>query len=716
MRTAGPNPAQLLHLRECFAAGYFELPDASPMRRWSRAVQRRFEHRSLPPYTGTRLYPAGPAVAGVENRILAPNYSSTWSFSEAALNQRLAAADEQQRATLNALRDCMHEAVACVHGVHTAHTVGGGGYTHSIPNYGRIIREGLQEHERRSRRHLARAEQLGDSAKVDFYLALLDVIAGIGGWHRRLLELLEPDSGTTGQTGRRQQLIEAYRQVPFKPARSFFEAVVAYNFVFYLDDCDNPGRVDQELVPFYARDLAEGIISRDEALGLIRELWENADANGAWSAAIGGTAADGGPAYSGLTEICLEAARGMRRPNLQLHIRNDMPETCWDEALNTIATGTGLPALHNEEEFLRSLRHAHLGVREQDLGAYNGGGCTETMIHGCSNVGSLDAGINLPLILVGTLSRALAGAETFERLVEEYKADVRAVVREIAEQVNRNQESKALMRPQPMRSLLIDDCIDNGVEFNAGGARYNWSVINVAGLANVVDSLAAVQQVVFEDHELSGEQLQQILTQDFEEHEPVRQRLTRCPRYGNDDPKADRIAQEVADFVFREFLLYAPWRGGKYLASCLMFVTYAIAGKPVGATPDGRRAGQPLADSAGPVQGRDRLGPTAVIKSVGAIPHYLAPGTLVVNARFAKEMFTTAAGRGKLKSLIRTYFDLGGMQLQVNVIDQQVLRDAIAHPEEHEGLIVRVGGYSEYFNRLSQELKHTILERTEHRL
>ncbi|MFC1718700.1 pyruvate formate lyase family protein, partial [Candidatus Poribacteria bacterium] len=270
--------------------------------------------------------------------------------------------------------------------------------------------------------------------------------------------------------------------------------------------------------------------------------------------------------------------------------------------------------------------------------------------------------------------------------------------------------------PQPMRSLLIDDCIDNGREFNAGGARYNWSVINVAGLANVIDSLAAVREVVFEKKEKTGAELLEVLQRNYEGAEAIRQRLEKCPRFGNDDERADEIAEDIAGFVFSEFLRYAPWRGGKFLASCLMFVTYANAGTPVGALPDGRSAGAPLADSAGPVQGRDRNGPTAMLKSVAAIPHYLAPGTLVVNARFTRDFFTTEAGRARLQDLVRTYFDMGGMQLQINVVDQEVLKDAIAHPEKHQDLIVRIGGYSEYFNRLSPALKQTVLERIEHSL
>jgi len=711
-----PSPRLLKALDQHFAAGYAEDPDASPMRRWSRAVRRRFESRTLAPYAGTRLYPAGVHSPGPENRVLGPNYSYTWGFSDVELDAKRAEATPAQRRALDALREEMHELGRKLNLLRGPHTVGGSGYTHGVPNYGRVIREGFDSYGRRIRRRRRIAEANSETAKVDFYDALLDVLCGVRKWRKRMLQLLETEAGVDEADGRRQRLAAALARVPFKPARSFFEAVVAYNFVFYLDDCDNPGRVDQELIPFYLRDLSEGLTDADEALALMRELWENTDANSGWSAAIGGTTPDGGPAFNELTLACLRAARGLRRPNLQMHIRRDMPDVYWEETLNTLATGTGLPALHNEEEFLRSLRNAHLGVREADLGMYNGGGCTETEIHGCSNVGSLDAGINLPLILVDTLDRCLSKAKDFGAVLQAYKDDAAKAIRGIAESVSQDQEAKSKWRPQPMRSLLIDDCIDNGVEFNAGGARYNWSVINVAGLANVVDSLAAVQEVVFETGEMSGRELRDLLRRNFEGEETVRRRLTQCPRYGTDNPKADALVRDLSEFVFREFLLYAPWRGGKFLASCLMFVTYAQAGVPVRATPDGRRSGEPLADSAGPVQGRDRRGPTAAVKSVGCVPHYLAPGTLVVNTRFAKDVFATEEGRAKLKSLIRTYFDLGGMQLQVNVVDQKVLRDAIAHPDKHAGLIVRVGGYSEYFNRLSEALKWTILERTEHQM
>jgi len=711
-----PDVEILKNMQEFFASGYFEEPDASPIRRWSRAVRRRFENRSLPEYKGELLYPSGATHTGKEDRIFMPSYSYTYGYSEWALNDRLSKCnDESEKQTLESMRENIHEFESLLNAIRGPHTVGGGGYTHSVPNYGRVIREGLDRHSERIAEGLTIAKKRQDLERIDFYLGMKDVIEGIRAWHQHIFEELRKTKLDDPKAdAHRQRLISAYEQVPFKPARNFFEAMVAYNCTYFLDDCDNPGRVDQELFPYYENDLRQGLASHEEAVSLIRNLWENADANSGWSAGIGGTASDGESAYNELTVACLEAAHKIRRPNLQLHIRKDMPQEVWDAALDAISTGCGLPALYNEEVYLSSLREAHLGIREEDLGWHNGGGCTETMIHGRSNVGSLDAGINLPLILTKTLRDHLSDAQSFEDFVARYKEDVAHVVSQIAHDVSRDQEAKARLRPQPMRSLLIDDCIDNGIEFNAGGARYNWSVINVAGLANVIDSISSVREVVFEKKEKTGAELWEILRNNFEGEEAFRKRLERCPRFGNDELKADEIAKDVAGFVFSEFLRYAPWRGGKFLASCLMFVTYADAGSPVSATPDGRMSGSPLADSAGPVQGRDKKGPTAMLKSVASIPHNLAPGTLVINVRFVKSIFRSKEDRAELQNLIRTYFDMGGMQLQVNVVDQEVLSDAIAHPENYQDLIIRIGGYSEYFNRLSDALKQTVLERTEH--
>jgi formate C-acetyltransferase len=390
-----------------------------------------------------------------------------------------------------------------------------------------------------------------------------------------------------------------------------------------------------------------------------------------------------------------------------------MPEEVWEATFDCLASGGGLPALYNETEYRRAIRAAQLNLSEADLADFAFGGCTELMVHGKSNVGSLEGDLNLPLVLVDSLHSRLLGCPTFDDFFGALKQDLAGYILRNVEQWNRNQASKAIHHPLPMRSLLIDDCIENGREYNAGGARYNWCIVNVMGLANVADSLAAVKQVLYEERGISAEVLLAALRADFAGYEPLERRLKASPRFGNDDPGVDEIMRDLSTFVFEELRKYAPWRGGRYLGACLMFTTYAWFGEPVGATPDGRHAGQPIADSAGAMQGRDISGPTALLQSATKIPHYLAPGTLVTNIRVSKKFFH-GDQRRKLRDLLLTYFQLGGMQLQMTVVDQATLQAAMADPEKYGDLIIRVGGYSEYWSRLDDALRRSILERVEH--
>ena len=242
--------------------------------------------------------------------------------------------------------------------------------------------------------------------------------------------------------------------------------------------------------------------------------------------------------------------------------------------------------------------------------------------------------------------------------------------------------------------------------------RYNWSVVNVCGLSNVINSLAAVHEVVYEHGEISGAELLSALEADFSGFEALRRRLACCPRFGNDHPASDELARRLSTFVFGEFASHKPWRGSAFLPGCLMFVCYADAGKGIMATPDGRSAGAPIANSAGPVAGHDRQGPTAMMRSIAALDMQAAPGTLVVDLRLNPDLLRTADQRANVQALIQTYFGLGSMQLQINVVDQAALQAALEDPEAYANLLVRVGGYSEYWCRLSPELRRSILERT----
>lgn len=688
---------------EHLAAGYMRDPQAPPVLRFAHALASHLRHAPLPPYDGGPLYPSGPGLYWHGNAV-EWHYSSCLVYAPDVLQAKLECAqDGDVRHALQAVDEALRDYPRV------------GGYTHSIPNYRRILQEGLASYRERIAAARARASRRHEEDRVVFCQAMEVLLDAIEVWCARAVEQVRAFVPTSDEASRNQQrLLDALRWVPLRPARSFYEGIVAVNVVLYLDGPDDLGRFDQDLWPFYRDDLARGALEPAQALHWITRLWRNMDENCAWNVALGGLLEDGTSGITELTRLCIKAAEGMRRPNLALRLHRDAPQEIWDAALDCIAKGSGIPALYNEEAYIHAIREAHLGVSEADLPDFAFGGCTELMVHGKSNCGSLEGDINLPLLLVETLRNHLGVSASFEQLLAAYKSHLAEHIRWLTACWDRNQEVKAQWQPQVMRSLLIDDCIDNATEYNAGGARYNWCVVNVMGLANVIDSLAALRELVYERREVTAVQMLAALECDFAQHDDLLRRIAKCPRFGNDDPRADDLAAGLSEFVFSELRRYAPWRGGRYLPACLMFTTYAWYGKPVGATPDGRRAGTPIADSAGAMQGRDTSGPTALLQSVARLRHSLAPGTLVVNARFSHKYFTDRATRKKLIDLIRTYFDLGGMQLQINVVDQAVLRNALAHPELHGDLIIRVGGYSEYWTRLDDDLRRSILERTEH--
>ncbi|MCL5995020.1 MAG: hypothetical protein M1546_03055 [Chloroflexi bacterium] len=711
---------------EYLASGYFEVPDASNLRRLARGLRRHFELAPLPEWHGDLLYPTGSADLPAMQSAIRFSYWSSLVVDTPTLEAKLRQLHDQ---SLNQAHETLYAAGQALQGFYRVgssipaeYGLGGAGYTHSIINYGRILREGLGGYTTRLEHY---DQSCHDATKADFYAAMRDVLAGLTALCKRIQALVETAMAQTPYFRKNgTRLLKALRQAPQQPVRSFYEAIVATNLLWYIDGCDNLGRFDQDLWPYLEQALtfsSGGSVPdktanesvRTEALELVRMLWRNIDANSGWNVAIGGSNGNGGPAYNELTAICLEAAVGRRRPNLALRVRRDMPDTIFDRTLDTIASGCGLPALYNDEGYTYHLPGIY-GDMGEDRYHVAFGGCTETMVHGCSNVGSIDGGVNLLVVLDKTIKAHLVAANSFDDFITAFLADVRMTIAAIVACVNTDQRLKAACQPQPLRTLFVDDCLERGVEFNAGGARYNSGVINVGGIANVADALAVLRELVF-TNKVNAERMLAALQVNYHGYEDVLQAVRGCPRFGNDDERVDSLAVTVARETFSAVRSHRTWRGDTpFEPACIMFVTYAGAGEIVGATPDGRHAAEPVADSIGPMQGRDMHGPTALLRSVCKLPLQQAIGTPVLNIRLGREILSTSEGREKVKALIRAYFAMGGMQIQATVIDQEVLRDAIAHPERHADLIVRIGGYSEYFNNLSSALKLSILERTEH--
>ncbi len=650
---------------EYYAAELVIHTDREPLYRYACAAASYFEHAALTPYDGGRLYPCGLCInknAGNAHIAVKPEYSYTYSANLAHLSQKSPEAAELLTAEF-----------AKIVPVSPPHTVGGAGYTHSFINYRRILRDGLCGYR-------ARVTALPDS---DFRCAMLRLLDGIECYRQRCITHLE-------EVGAPVELIDALRHVPEHSPRNIYEALVAWNFVYYVDGCDDIGGIDRGLYPYW---------HGEDIRNLLRELYRHVDINDAWSLPLG-------PHYNELTVQCIDAAHNIRRPNIQLLVTEDMPDEVWQAAYASIGTSCGQPALYNWEVYQREI-HSHLPqVTDEDLQFLAFGGCTETMIEGLSNVGSDDAGINTALIFDEFLREHLGDFDTFEAFLEAYACEAERVVAGVCDNLEEHRKSRAQFRPQPIRTLFIDDCIDRMKDFNAGGARYNWSEINVAGLINVIDSMQAVKTLVYDEKRYTASEFLEKL----DARDPLLLAdCSRQPKHGNDNASVNAIAEVLSERIFSEFERHTCTPGGRYFPVSNQFTTYEYAGRGVRATPDGRADGEPLCDSCGAIQGRDTNGPTALLSSVAALRLDLVLGTPITNIRISKRNLPHV-----LKPLTEGFFRMNGMQLQVTCASREELLDALEHPEKHENLVVRIGGFSEYFNRLSPTLKQSVIARAEY--
>lgn len=649
---------------EPFAAGLFEFEGASPLVRYSNALKRFWESAEMPSYDGGKLYPCGENIFTYDKTLGAfPHYCNTLSLRPEVLKAKSEEAYQ-----------LMHQEKSLVAEFYfSPHTVGGMGWTHSFPNYTRVLAEGLD-------RYRERVEALEDG---DFRQGLLILLDGIDAYHARCMELLRRSDAPA-------ELISALEKMPYKPAENVYEALVSLNFIYYIDGCDDIGPLDRMLLPYYRG---------EDLVPLLQELFRHIDQNEGWSGTLG-------PEYNDITRMCIRAIHNGRRPNLQLLVKPDMPDWVWEESAASLATSCGQPAMYNYDLYQKTLHEFIPEIPEEDLKRMAFGGCTETMLEGISAVGSDDAGINLALIFAEYMQEALPRCGSYDEFFDGLVQAIRKVTAETLDLLNEYRRTRALYRPSMVRTLLVEDCIDNQQEFNAGGARWVWSVINMAGSINVIDSLNVIRTMVYEEKTCSGAEFLEKLNARDEE---FLAQTKKCPSYGNDDAKADAVGTALLNAVSDALSQRSCFPRGKFYPVSNQFTTYVDAGKGVAATPDGRCCGAPLCDSLSAIHGNDTNGPTALLSSVSKLPLSRVIGTPITNIRISKKNLPMA-----LKPLVNGFFRMGGMQLQVSCLSREEILDAMAHPENHRSLVVRIGGFSEYFIRLSPEMQQTVLERTEY--
>ena len=560
--------------------------------------------------------------------------------------------------------------------------------------------------------------------------ALLVVCDGVERFAANYAEAAASMAASESDPTRRRELeliAERCSRVPRTGAGSFAEALQSLWFIHLLDGCDSPGRFDQYMYPYYRRDLDEGRLTEEEAQDWLDHLWKRFNDHRSWNLCVGGLRPDGQDGTNELTYMALEATRRIQKiaPNLSLRLHKDSPPELWQRAEEVIATGVGMPALYNDEVFIPAMMR--YGIPEEEARDYALNGCSQVDIQGRSHMGLEDGEMNLAKCLELALHNGFdpgterqLGPETgdprefvsCDDLWRAYTTQVEHFSKRMTDAANAVQQAHGETSPNLFRSLFVRDCVEKGQDFKAGGPRHNHGQMLTQGIANTADSLMVIRKLIFEEQSLSMDELLAATDADFPD-ESLRQRVLHdAPKFGNDDPEVDAIAAQVVDHFYRHLNTYRTWRGGTYGGGAIVFVRMVSAGAKVGATPDGRKAHTPLADSVGPSQGRDVRGPTAMLNSVAKAPQVLAQSTYVLNIKFTPEVFRDSPG--KVSDLFRTYFRNGGQQIQVNVVDREALLKAQQRPEEYQGLVVRVGGFSDYFVRLSAELQSDVIARTEH--
>ncbi|MBM3235103.1 glycyl radical protein [Candidatus Poribacteria bacterium] len=549
-----------------------------------------------------------------------------------------------------------------------------------------------------------------------------------------------------------ERIAEFCSHVPAHAPRNFWEALQYYWFVHLgvttelnTWDAFNPGRLDQHLYPFYKDSLEERTLTREQAEELLQCFWikfnnqpappkvgVTAAESGTYTdfALIntGGVKEDGSNAVNELTYLILDVIEEMRllQPSSCLQLSKKNPDEFIKRAARIIRTGFGQPSIFNTDVVVQELIRQGKSVAD----ARNGGnsGCVESGAFGKENY-NLTGYLNMPKVFEITLNNGVAprtgrkiglktgnptAFKTFEELFSAYKKQLNYFVDVKVRGNNVIERLYAKYMPSPFLSLLIDDCIATGKDYHDGGARYNTTYIQGVGLGSLTDAMTAVKYHILDEKTLSFEALLAALKDDFVGHEQIRQMLmNRTPKYGNDDDYADDVMVALFEAYFEAVDGRKNTKNGTYHINLLPTTVHVYFGSVLGATSDGRKAWQPLSEGVSPVQGADRRGPTAVIKSVAKMDHVRTGGTLL-NQKFTPHLLKNDAGLNNLVHLVRTYFKLDGHHIQFNVVDAATLRVAQENPEQHRELIVRVAGYSDYFCDLSKALQDEIITRTEH--
>lgn len=640
------------------------------------------------------------------------------------------------------------------------------GDAHLAVDYGQMLRVGLKGYEERTKKEKAALDlTIPESLdKYQFYKAVLIMIDAVKTFAERFSALAK-EKAETANPKRRAELLEISRicgKVPYEPAETFQEAVQATWFIQLLLQIESNGhslsygRFDQYIYPYLKTDLDKGAITEDQAVELLTNLWiKTLTVNKVRSQAhtfssagsplyqnvtIGGQTRDKKDAVNQLSYLVLRsvAQTKLPQPNLTVRYHAGLDNRFMSECIEVMKLGFGMPAFNNDEIIIPSFMK--VGVTEADAYDYSAIGCVETAVPGkwgyrCTGMSYM----NFPKILMIAMNdgidpvsgkRFVQGYGHFKEMhsYEELQTAWDKTVRELTRMsvIVENAIDLGLERDVPdiLCSALTEDCIGRGKTLKEGGAVYDFISGLQVGIANMADSLAAIKQLVFDEEKVTPNELWEALMTDYasERGQEIQQMILHdVPKYGNDDDRVDQLITAAYDSYIDEIAKYPNTRYGRGPIGGIRYSgTSSISanvgqGKATMATPDGRNAWVPLAEGCSPSHNMDKNGPTAVLKSVSKLRTEDILGGVLLNQKVNPQTLAKEEDKQKLIMLLRAFFNkLHGYHIQYNVVSRETLIDAQEHPEKHRDLIVRVAGYSAFFNVLSKATQDDIIERTEH--
>ncbi len=547
------------------------------------------------------------------------------------------------------------------------------------------------------------------------------------------------------------EIAEICDHVPAHAPRNFREAIQTYWFVHLgvvteLNPWDsfNPGRFDQHMYPFYKKEIEEGTLTREEAEELIQCLWIKFNNNPAppkvgitlkesstyfdfCTINSGGLTTEGEDGVNDVSYLVLDVIREMRmlQPGSNVQISEKTPQEFLKKAIDITRTGYGQPSIFNADCVIQEMLNAGKSIEDARDGGTSG--CVETGAFG-KEAFILTGYFNLPKILELTLNNGidtqtgeLLGIETgdptkFKSYAELFEAYKKQLMHFVDMKIKGNIIISRIFEKYmqvPFLSIIVDDCITKGLDYNSGGARYNTTYIQGVGIGNITDSLAAIKYNVFENQKFTMEELLKAMDDNYEGHKEIHNLVSeKTPKYGNDNEYADEILVDVFNLYHDSITGRPAGRDGVHLINMLPTTCHVYFGSVMNASPEGRLKGLPLADGISPVKGADRNGPTGVIKSASKMDHMSTGGTLL-NQKFTPSVVEGEKGLDAMAAVVRAYFKLNGHHIQFNVVSRDTLIEAQNNPDEHKNLIVRVAGYSDYFNNLDTVLQNEIIARTE---